>query len=76
MRWPFIHVQYEMLHPFLDGSGRLGRVLIPLLMRHSDARSCFRDAVHIGLWPRSSLATAPGLTHTGAAAEGRYAPSP
>jgi Fic family protein len=34
VRVGLLHVQFETLHPYLDGNGRLGRLVITLLLRH------------------------------------------
>jgi len=34
VRAGLVHVQFETIHPYLDGNGRLGRLLIALLLEH------------------------------------------
>lgn len=35
IRAPLVHLYYELIHPFWDGNGRVGRVLEATLLRHA-----------------------------------------
>jgi Fic family protein len=34
VRAGLVHAQFETIHPYLDGNGRIGRLMIPLLLEH------------------------------------------
>jgi len=54
-----VHAQFEIIHPFLDGNGRLGRILVPLFLHEKQllSRPMFYISSYLGR-PRSrSLST-------------------
>jgi Fic family protein len=55
LRAALAHVQFESIHPFLDGNGRIGRLLITLLLCH--ARMLREPLLYLSLYFKQNRAT-------------------
>jgi len=55
LRAGLAHVQFETIHPFLDGNGRVGRLLITFLLCHAGV---LRDPLlYLSLWFKQNRST-------------------
>ncbi len=59
LRAALAHVQFETIHPFLDGNGRLGRLLIPLLLHQGGLLS--QPLLYLSLYLKQNRARYYGL---------------
>ncbi len=55
LRTGLAHVQFETIHPFLDGNGRVGRLLVTLLLCH--ARVLSQPLLYLSLYFKQNRST-------------------
>jgi Fic family protein len=62
-----VHAQFEIIHPFLDGNGRLGRILIPLFLyeKHLLSRPMFYVSSYLEAHREEYVAGLRGLVEPG-----------
>ncbi len=45
VRMAVVHAQFETIHPFLDDNGRVGRILMPLMLTAEGYPSVYWQAI-------------------------------
>lgn len=65
-----LHAQFEMIHPFLDGNGRLGRMIIPLFL--FEKKILQRPVFYLSGWLEANKAEYMGMLRPLGTREGAW----